>query len=62
MRVWGTPYGRNFASIYNYQRLGFQKEGVLRKGGRSVSGGASDLVAFGILADEWRAKRAEIQS
>jgi len=58
-RVWGTPFGRNFASIYNYQRLGFKKEGVLRKGGRSANGDASDLVAFGMLADEWHAIRAE---
>lgn len=60
-RVWGTPFGRNFSSIYNYQRLGFKKEGVLRKGGRSANGDASDLVAFGMLADEWQALRAKKQ-
>ena len=62
MRVWGMPYGRNFASIYNYQRLGFLKEGVLRKSGRSANGEGSDMIAFGMLADEWRAKRAQTQS
>ncbi len=62
VRAWGTPFGRNFASIYNYQRLGFKKEGVLRKGGRSADGDASDLVAFGMLAEEWQAIRAENQT
>ncbi|MEM7442362.1 MAG: GNAT family protein [Pseudomonadota bacterium] len=57
VRVWGTPSTRNFSSIYNYQRLGFRNEGVLRDHGRRLGGGRSDMIAFGILADEWRALR-----
>lgn len=53
LRVWGTPYSRNFASIFNYQRLGFQQEGVLRKYGRSLDGVASDMIVFSVLTDEW---------
>lgn len=56
-RVWGTPFGRNLPSIYNYQRLGFVYEGALRQQGRSLRGGPVDLLIFGLLRDEWRARQ-----
>jgi ribosomal-protein-alanine N-acetyltransferase len=34
--VLGRPHGRNFSSIYNYQAMGFQCEGVLREQMRSI--------------------------
>lgn len=57
-RVWGTPYGRNPASIYNYQRLGFVYEGALRQHHRALGGGRVDMPIFGLLRAEWQARRA----
>jgi len=62
VRVWGTPFPRNFSSIYNYQRLGFQQEGILRNFSRTLQSGPSDLIAFSILPDEWRSHRAKSNS
>jgi RimJ/RimL family protein N-acetyltransferase len=58
-RVWGTPRARNFASIFNYQSLGFTHEGVLRQ--NSVDQATrlrADDVIFGLLREEWLARRA----
>jgi RimJ/RimL family protein N-acetyltransferase len=38
------------------ERLGFQEEAVLREEGRG-SKGFYDLVVYGMLEDEWRARR-----
>ena len=57
-RVWGMPFGRNFASIYNYQRLGFVYEGTLRRHRNARDGGRVDLPIFGLLREEWLAARA----
>ena len=57
-RIWGTPFGRNFASIYNYQRLGFVYEGTLRQQRNAREGGRADLPIFGLLRDEWLAARS----
>lgn len=45
---------RNFAAIFNYKKLGFVKEGVRRQHIRDGKGGWMDVVAFGLLRDEWR--------
>jgi ribosomal-protein-serine acetyltransferase len=41
------------------ERLGMQQEGVLRDGCRVVDG-YLDLVEYGILEDEWRARRSAV--
>jgi ribosomal-protein-serine acetyltransferase len=48
---------RNLRSRAIPERLGFVQEGVLRGEGRG-SDGFYDLVVYGLLEDEWRARRA----
>jgi [ribosomal protein S5]-alanine N-acetyltransferase len=57
-RVWGTPFARNFPSIYNYQRLHFTYEGMLRRHARSNFADGADVLIFGLLKEEWLARRA----
>lgn len=57
-KVTGLTFARNLPALYNYQALGFHCEGVLKKHRRSVDGGRLDMCQFGILRDEWRARRA----
>jgi len=57
-RVWGTPYGRNLPSIYNYQRLGFVYEGALRQHRKARDGGRVDMPVFGLMREEWLARQA----
>jgi len=62
VRVWGTPYGRNLPSIYNYQRLGFVYEGALRQHRAALDGqGRIDMPVFGLMRDEWLA-RAKVRA
>ena len=56
-RVWGSPFERNFPSIFNYKAQGFTCEGVLRKHGLRVSGERVDQYIFGLLRDEWHARK-----
>lgn len=57
-KVIGRPHARNFASIYNYQALGFRCEAVLREQLLSVDRSTRiDQMMFGILRSEWHAKR-----
>lgn len=59
-RAWGMPTTRNLPSIFNYQRLGFTKEGVLRRQTIDhATGHLQDHIAFGILAEEWRTRRGQ---
>jgi RimJ/RimL family protein N-acetyltransferase len=47
---------RNVASARTLERLGFQREGLLRQ--RWIVGDeVSDTAIYGLLAHEWRAKR-----
>lgn len=58
-RAWGLPGARNLPSIFNYQQLGFKKEGVLRQQTMNhATGKPQDHVAFGMLRDEWHALRS----
>jgi RimJ/RimL family protein N-acetyltransferase len=58
-RVWGNPAARNFASVFNYQALGFKHEGVLRRHAFDHTTQESvDSLVFGLLRDEWLARRA----
>ena len=45
-------YKNNIAAIYNFQRLGWKKEGVKRSH-RQIDGEREDLILFGILKEEW---------
>jgi RimJ/RimL family protein N-acetyltransferase len=56
-RVWGTPYGRNLPSIYNYQRLGFIYEGAMRQHRKGLAGGRVDMPIFGLMREEWLARQ-----
>ncbi len=47
---------RNSSSMRVLEKLGFQKEGVLRKS-YFVNGKYDDSVIFGLLREEWEAKR-----
>lgn len=53
-RVSSTVRARNLASIYNYRRLGFRQEGILREAGSAPDGSPEDLIVFALLAREWR--------
>ena len=53
-RVWGQVAARNFASIYNYQTLGFENEGILRgQNGYDTDGHRHDMICFGLLRQDW---------
>jgi RimJ/RimL family protein N-acetyltransferase len=53
-RIWGTPFARNFPSVFNYQKLGFTHEGVLREHAKD----GTDMIMFGMLRSEWMARKA----
>lgn len=57
-RIWGAPSARNVPSIYNYRRLGFAYEGVLRGHRGAPGGGRADVAVFGLLRGEWLASRS----
>ncbi len=57
-KIWGAPFVRNFAAVYNYQALGFTHEGTLRKHRRAESGARIDQYMFGLLREEWVARKA----
>lgn len=61
-RATGWVNARNFASIYNYQRLGFKREAALRDNSVLLDGARTDLLAFGLLRSEWLAKRGAVES
>jgi RimJ/RimL family protein N-acetyltransferase len=56
-RATGWVNARNFASIYNYQRLGFTREAALRSNAVLMDGGRTDMLGFGLLRSEWLARQ-----
>jgi RimJ/RimL family protein N-acetyltransferase len=57
-RISSLTSAANYASVANYQMLGFKAEGVLRQHRVDPAGhGRLDMIAFGLLRDEWRARR-----
>jgi RimJ/RimL family protein N-acetyltransferase len=57
-RITGLTSAANYPSVANYQMLGFQAEGVLRQHRVDPAGhGRLDMIVFGLLKDEWRARR-----
>lgn len=58
LRVWGSPQVRNLPSVFNYQKLGFKCEGVLRRHSYDpATEQLQDCYIFGMLREEWAAKR-----
>jgi RimJ/RimL family protein N-acetyltransferase len=56
----GTPLARNFPAVFNYKAQGWRLEGVLKGHCKSVADGTRlDQYQFGMLRDEWRARRAQ---
>ena len=56
-RVWLTVDLDNPRAIRSYEKVGFQREGVMRRS-RRVLGGLTDAVFMAILRDEWEAAQA----
>lgn len=56
-KIWGTPNARNYPAVFNYNRLGFTQEGIMRQHMRGMRDEAlSDLIVFGMLRSEWLAR------
>ncbi|MGI9383360.1 MAG: GNAT family N-acetyltransferase [Methyloligellaceae bacterium] len=54
----GRPFARNFPAVFNYKAQGWRLEGIMKGHARSVSDGSRlDQYQFGLLPDEWRARR-----
>lgn len=58
-RVMVEAMARNIPTIYNLKNLGFLYEGVLREEWRYTDGKRVDVCAFGLLKDEWLARRGQ---
>jgi RimJ/RimL family protein N-acetyltransferase len=57
-RAFGQVHGRNAASIYNYQRLGFRHEGTMREQRHLPrTNERVDVLMFGLLKQEWADRR-----
>lgn len=57
-KVIGRPHGRNFASIFNYNAMGFTCEAVLREQMKAVrTDERLDQLVYGIFASEWRQRQ-----
>lgn len=58
-KLTGKAIARNLPTVYINKALGFKVEGVLRKEWRYEDGQRMDVIAFGLLRDEWREQRQE---
>jgi len=58
-KVSGHALADNERSVRFHLRLGFQHEGLRRDHHLADDGARHSVVCFGLLADEWRAARAE---
>jgi len=56
-RIWSLVSARNFASIANYQALGFTHEGTFRQHGTGTPQDRSDMLAFAMLKDDWARRK-----
>lgn len=54
-RVWLHVFENNERALAMYEKVGFVREGLLRKAAY-INGQELNLVVMGILAEEWRAK------
>jgi RimJ/RimL family protein N-acetyltransferase len=56
-RIQGQVDGRNFASIFNYRKLGFAHVGTFHQCSWSVADNApADFLMFEMMESDWRAK------
>jgi RimJ/RimL family protein N-acetyltransferase len=55
-KLHGGAYRTNLASLFNYQRFGFTREGVLRRHSL-LDGEPTDMLVFGLLREEWVERR-----
>jgi RimJ/RimL family protein N-acetyltransferase len=55
-RIWLTVNASNARAIRSYEKVGFQREGVMRRAFR-VDGRLGDVLLMAILRDEWEAAR-----
>jgi RimJ/RimL family protein N-acetyltransferase len=55
-RIWLTVNASNARAIRSYEKVGFQREGVMRRAFR-VDGRLGDVLMMAILRDEWEAAR-----
>lgn len=53
-RIWLTVIADNARAIRSYEKVGFQREGVMRRSFR-VAGRLTDSLLMSILRDEWEA-------
>jgi len=57
-KAYGTPLARNFPAVFNYKAQGWKLEGIMRGQCKSVVDGSRlDQYHFGMLRDEWRARK-----
>jgi RimJ/RimL family protein N-acetyltransferase len=56
-RVWLTVNAENARAIRSYEKVGFQREGLMRRSFR-VNGTLTDTVMMAILREEWEARQA----
>jgi [ribosomal protein S5]-alanine N-acetyltransferase len=54
-RVFLTVFAANERAIRSYEKLGFQREGLLRRSWRGIRG-LEDSLIMGILKEEWEAQ------
>ncbi len=57
-RIWLTVYASNARAIRSYEKLGFKREGLMRRSWRGPNG-LEDSLLMAILADEWREQNGE---
>ena len=59
-KAYGTPLARNFPAVFNYKAQGWRLEGVMHGQCKScVDGARLDQYHFGMLRDEWRARKGK---
>jgi RimJ/RimL family protein N-acetyltransferase len=56
-RLYAQTWKENTPVTHTFQRLGFQHEGTLRNHWITADGRRTDVVQFGLLRDEWLARR-----
>lgn len=58
-KITGRAQARNFATIYINKAMGLSVEAVLRGEWRHPDGRRVDVLAFGLLREDWRARRQQ---